>query len=411
MEQEINQTEGLGDVFYKAPPGPKKRILFVITQSELGGAQQFLARLLERLDKNRFDCLVVAGADGRDALAPLLPPHVIYQVARHLKRDPNFMDDILSVAELRSIFRQYRPDTIFLNSSKAGFNGSLATRLIPAASRGTVIYRIGGWAFNDPRPGWQRLLFFVLEKVSAGWKDYIVVNNQRDYDLALRRRIQPRRKVVLIHNGIDPYMEFVPPDQARAYFSEMMTRLPLSDSDEQIVPPQDPFFIGVIANFYPTKGLETLIDALAEVKTPFKTIICGEGTLRSKLQQRIVDRGLEKNVVLVGKVNNAWHYLKAFDLMVIPSLKEGFPWVALEAMAAKVPVLATQVGALPELIDSGRNGVLVPPRDSHALALAINNLIADERSRSQMVLQAHQDIIKQFDIRAMVERYEMLLNN
>ncbi|MEK7125264.1 MAG: glycosyltransferase family 4 protein, partial [Patescibacteria group bacterium] len=218
----------------------------------------------------------------------------------------------------------------------------------------------------------------------------------------------PRREVVTIHNGIDPYMSLLEREEARIKLFEIAAHRGSHNSQDTFL--RIPFLVGVVANFYPTKGLKYLIDALAHVRTDMLTVIIGDGQLHVDLAHQIKDLGLENKIILAGRVKNAHRYLKAFDALVLPSVKEGFPWILLEAMAAKVPVIATRVGAVPELIESGRNGLIVPPANVPGLANAIEYLANDERVRDQMALEAHQDILRNFDIHQMVERYERLLN-
>src|SRR3989344_8480126 len=203
---------------------PKKRVLFVITQSEMGGAQRFLYNLLSRLDKDRYEIMVAVSADGGGELFKLMGfLGIRANELAYLKRNVSPIKDILAVFELRKLIREFRPDTVFLNSSKAGFIGSLAAKF-PARGTGRqvpsskfqVIYRIGGWSFNDPWPKWKKRFWIILEKISAKWKDVIIVNNNHDLEQARELKIKPKDKVVLVYNGLDVYkMDFLPRDKAR----------------------------------------------------------------------------------------------------------------------------------------------------------------------------------------------------
>ncbi len=398
MDEKINEL-------ITSHPIRKRRVLFVITQSELGGAQRFVSQLVTGLPKEHFDCIVVAGQDGGNALKTLLPGDIPYIIAKNLRRAPNMIEDIKSLFELRNIYRQYKPDVIFLNSSKAGFNGAWAASALPGRIPNLqVMYRIGGWSFNDPQPAWQRIFSIFLERFSSSWKDIIVVNNQKDLEDAKRLHLQPRKDIKLIHNGIDPYMSVFEPDQARQELSKRLGQS-LSPTTQ---------LIGTIANFYPTKGLETLLEAakllITNYKLPVNFIIIGDGQLRPKLEKMIQDLDLSKKVFLAGQIKNAAQYLRAFDVFVLPSLKEGFPWAALEAMAAKVPVVASSVGAIPEIIEQGKNGLTVLPGDPAELAQAIQTMLEDESLRRQCVIEAHQTIVHHFSLQKMLDTYEELLS-
>ena len=319
-----------------------------------------------------------------------------------LKRNPNPFADIAAVWQIRKLVRSWRPDTVFLNSSKAGFVGSLGTWLSGLKPR--VIYRIGGWTFNDPWPAWKRHLWVILERFSADWKDYIIVNNTHDLAQAQELDIKPRQEVVLVHNGIDPYkLDLFPRDIARQEILALITK-----ETGQTIQPKN--IIGTIANFYPSKGLIYLVQAAALV-TDTDTVftIIGDGEERFKLEKQITMTGLSGRVFLLGQLPNASRYLNAFNMFVSPSVKEGFPWSVLEAMSAKLPVVATKVGAIPEVIESGANGYMVPPADPEALADKINTLISNEHLVNTMSIQAHQTVVLKFSLESMISQIERLL--
>lgn len=401
MNAEINSES-------PAKNAEKKRILFIITQSELGGAQQFLVRLIGELDQRQFLLTIVAGSDGSHEIKKMLPSGVSYLAARHLRRNPSPVSDTRAVLELRGIIQESRPDIVFLGSSKAGFVGSLAARLAWGV-RPVIIYRIGGWTFNDPWPAWKRILYRWMEKLSAFLKDYIILNNQSDLDQARRYGIRPRKDLLLIHNGIDPFLDFLPKEEARLKLFDHVARQYVDHNKGG----QARLFhaervIGTIANFYPAKGLSFLIDAMARLDEKTVCIIIGDGVLRPELQARVAELKLEHKVFFAGKVASAHRYLSALDVFILSSIKEGFPWAVLEAMAAKVPVVATRVGAVPEVIESGKNGTLVEPGNPRQIAEATAALLGNDRLRQEYAIAGHQTVLHRFNLRGMVEAYEKL---
>jgi glycosyltransferase involved in cell wall biosynthesis len=403
MTTEINRTD-------YTPSDKKRRILFVITQSEMGGAQQFIGQLVSHIDKSRFSCSVVVGSEGDDNIKSILPTDTQYIKAEYLRRNPSILSDILSLFELRKIFRAQAPDIIFLNSSKAGFNGSIAARaLLTRLEKTTVIYRIGGWSFNDPQPSWKSLFYKLLEKISARWKDYIIVNNKKDFDDAKRLKIRPQRKILLIHNGIDPYMEFMDKSEAREMLSGRISKNNKMKYEISLSPTD--FVAGTVANFYPSKDLSSLIKAAKKSPNNIKFVVIGDGQLREKLEEEIESYGLEKRVFLVGRVSRASQYMTAFDVFILPSVKEGFPWTILEAMSARIPVIASNVGAMAEIIENRKNGMSVVPKKPDQISDAIKTLMQDEKLRDEITIQAHQTVIRRFNIHSMIEQYERLFSS
>lgn len=389
-----------------AVQAPKKRVLFVITQSEMGGAQRFVYNFVSHLDKNKYELLVAVGSDGGGELIRNFKDNNFnVRELKFLKRAIRIFNDLRAVFELRKLIKEFNPQTIFLNSSKAGFLGSLAARLCSGRKHIKVIYRIGGWSFNDPRPKWEKKLWIWIEKISAKWKDIIVVNNKHDFDQAKQLKIKPKKDIVLIYNGLDVYkMDFLPKEDARLKLFEKIVKH--SGKIFQIDK-----IIGTIANFYPPKGLEYLVEAAEHFKNDdgIAFVIIGEGAEREKLENLIKTKGLEKKVFLVGQVPEAQKLLSAFDIFVLPSLKEGFSWSLIEAMSAKLPVIATNVGAVPEIIEDGKNGIIVRPADSTQIAAKIKEVLSNDRLKQEMGIQAHQTVLFKFNADKMISQTEALL--
>ncbi|TSC74692.1 MAG: glycosyl transferase family protein [Parcubacteria group bacterium Gr01-1014_44] len=386
----------------------RKRVLFVITQSEFGGAQRFLYNLISRLNQQVYDLKVAVGDTGnKEFISALKNTGLEVQELKWLVREINPLKDVRAVFELRKLIKEFHPDTLFLNSSKAGFIGSLAAQNIEISKYRNikVIYRIGGWSFNDPWPWWKKQLWTMLEKISARWKDTIIVNNESDLRQAIKLKIKPREKVILIHNGLDIYkIDFINRDEARIKLLEKAAR----QSGKVF---QVKTIIGTIANFYPAKGLEYLLKAAEHFKNNDNIIfvVIGDGLERLRLERLIAERGLEKKVLLLGQIPDASRLLPAFDIFLLPSVKEGFPWVLLEAMAAKLPVIATRIGAMLEIIADGQNGLLVEPSHPEQIVTSIQRLLENDHLKQELGLKAHQTVLFKFPLEKMIREIEGLL--
>jgi glycosyltransferase involved in cell wall biosynthesis len=352
-----------------------KKILFLITQSEFGGAQRFIYTLVANLDRSKYDIVVSAGLEGDDenGLLYLLKKQGIKtERLRYLRRSINPFFDFLGLLEIKKLLKKEKPDILFLCSTKAGFLGSLAARLNTKYKIQNTIYRIGGWTFNDPWPKWKKDIYIFLEKISAKWKDYIVNNAKSDAEQAIKLGIKPKKEILVIHNGIDvDGLEFLSKEEAR---SKLINLMPNSNGR----------IVGTIANDYPSKGLRCLREA-------------GKQLHNVKL-------------VILSNLPEAFKYLKAFDIFVLPSVKEGFPWVVLEAMAANLPVVATEVGAMPEIIQNNENGILVEPRNPEAIAEAIKRLLNDDNLRNKIANNGRETVKEKFNLGKMLEQYENLFS-
>src|SRR3989344_5208109 len=276
------------------------RILFVVTQSEMGGAQRFLLELLPRLDSQKYEIGLAMGEEQKSKeseLVKTLSNHG-FQVffLNKLQREisPFFLKDWLAVFQLRKLIKKFNPDILFLNSSKAGFIGSLASVFPSKIKKLKIIYRIGGWTFNDPWPWWKKKLWVILEKISANWKDLIIVNNRHDLEQARRLKIGKTEKILLIHNGLDPYhVNLLDKERAKVRLFEKAAKI-----SGQVF--QATTIIGTIANFYPTKGLAYLVETARQLKDKMNLIflVIGDGPDKKYLESLIQAKNLKNKVFL-----------------------------------------------------------------------------------------------------------------
>lgn len=343
----------------------KKKIIYVITKSNWGGAQRYVFDLASNLPKDRFDVIVAAGGSGHliqklhNAGIPVIP-------IPYLERDIKPLKEILSLWSLFKIFRSERPDVVHLNSSKIGGLGAVAARL---AGVSKIVFTVHGWAFHENRPAWQHLLIVFLSRLAGRFQDSIVHISKSDLASTLFYKIAPFRKTTLIPLAIREEYRL-----ARSAARDSLGRI-----IGQAIP-QDAHLIGSIAELTKNKGLAHLLDALKQVKfqipnSKLQTIIVGEGEEQERLQNQIRALGLEDTVRIAGFIPGAAQYLKAFDIFVLPSLKEGLPYTVLEALAAGTPVIASGVGGIPDVITDGVNGFTVPPAKPERLAEVILSLI------------------------------------
>jgi glycosyltransferase involved in cell wall biosynthesis len=199
----------------------------------------------------------------------------------------------------------------------------------------------------------------------------------------------PAEKIKTIANGIDvPAFEHAQP-------------LPLLKAEGSTV-------VGVVARLDLKKGFEYLLQAARELRKQFadlKIVIAGEGPDRDKIEHIVQQYGLQSSVVLAGQQSNMPAVYAAMDIFVLPSLNEGLPMTLLEAMAASKPVIATRVGAIPSVINDGKNGLLVNAKDPESLRNAIASLLSDPERCQRMGDQAHAWVRQNYTSEAMALKY------
>ncbi len=384
---------------------PKKKILFVITKSEMGGAQRFLYEFITHLDPAKYEFLVSAGGSptGGELLKKLGEKNIKTAIMKNFSNTPG-LKNFLAFLEFFKLIKKFKPDILYLLSSEAGFLGSIAGKLYCLLfwqKKPKIIYRIGGWAFKEPRNIFIKKIYLWAEKLSAPFKDIIITNSEFDRQLAIKNKIVKSNKITVIYNGLDfDKIKFLPKEEAKT-FIESKTKHLFGKS----------ILIGTIANFYKNKGLEYLAQAAQKLKNKgldWQFTIIGEGSERPKIENFIRKNNLENDILLAGFISDASKYLKAFDLFVLPSIKEGQPWVILEAMAAGTPIVATNIAGIPEMIESEKSGFLVEPADSEALSSAIEKMLTHPSMAQECAKNALEILKEKFNLAAMVEKNESL---
>jgi glycosyltransferase involved in cell wall biosynthesis len=187
------------------------------------------------------------------------------------------------------------------------------------------------------------------------------------------------------------------------------------------VPPSSPparrdrapteIILGTAGRLVELKGIEYLLSAAAALRSEFPALrleIAGSGPERDKLEAAVADSGLGDHVTFLGWVRDLTTVLPRWDVFVMPSLEEGFPIAALDAMAAGLPVVATSVGGIPELIEDGKTGWLVPPRHAEALASRLRLLLSNPELRSRMGAAGYARVRDHFSAAQMTESIAQL---
>jgi len=363
----------------------KRKILYIITQTEWGGAQKYVFDLATHLTEE-FDITVATGTDGssRELLDKLASAGIKNFTFKHLKRDISLWHDILAVLEIAKFLRQNDFDIVHLNSTKSGVIGALAAWWNRIQSK--IIYTAHGWTFLEPLHFYKHWLYLMMEKISAQLRDYTIVLSEKEKQIALQYGTAKPNAISVIANGLDlANLQFFTKEEAR----------------QKLNLDQNQIIIGTIANLYKTKGLKYLLEATKELNA--KLLIIGEGPERKNLEEKTKQEILTDKIILAGSIKEAANLLPAFDIFVLPSVKEGFPYTLLEAMAAGLPIIATNVGAITEILENQKTGLIVPPADLQTLAEAIASFIKNPEQARQLGASA-KETVKKFDLAITVEK-------
>jgi glycosyltransferase involved in cell wall biosynthesis len=347
------------------------RLLVLITLAEAGGAQTYVAGLLPALVA-RFDVVVAAHGDGplREAAHAT---GVRFVPLRHVRRDLNPPRDLVGLLELVVLMRRLRPDIVHVNSSKAGVLGRVAAVVARVPIR---IFTVHGWAFKA-YSGAPSTLYRWADRLAARLTTATICVAEGERAAGLAARTCRADRTVVIPNGVDTLAAGGPRLDAPA------GDRPRVISVGRLAPPKDPL---------------TLVRALAALQTPPKTLLVGDGPDRRAVEQEIAARGLTGTVSVAGERRDVARLLAQSDVFVLSTRSEGAPMSILEAMAAGLPVVASAVGGVPELVEDGSTGLLVPPGDPAALAAALDRLLADPDLSKRLGAAGRSRARERFDV-------------
>lgn len=366
----------------------KKKILYLITKEDVGGAQKYVQDLAGNLNKEKFEAKIVTGGrNGIRFLSNAFWPHLL------------FINDWLAIAELFFFFRKEQPDVVHLNSSKAGVVGAIAAKLSGVQR---VVFTAHGWVFNpDNALGYvKRKLFIFIHKIAARYQDVIINVSEYDKSLALQNNIAPSDKLVTVYNGLDwENLKFLDKRTSRKVIGTIAG-----------VRNEKAIWVGSIGRLVVEKSYHDFIDAAALVKNEdAQFFIIGDGPLRDRLAARIKKLGLENKFYIVSGVAPAAPYMRAFDIFLLSSIKEGLPYTLLEAMAANLPVVTTRVGGMTEIATN--RGLVMQPNMPNELARAINRLLSDKEMAAQLARNGNAFLKEYLNLENMVSATEKLYLN
>lgn len=341
-----------------------KKILYIITKSNFGGAQRYVYELATGLPPEHTEAVVACGGNGllKDKLESV---GIRTVTIKSFERDINLSKELHSMYELYTLIKKECPDVIHLNSSKAGGSGALVARLCGVKN---IIYTAHGWPFYEPRNIVWRSLVWFFSYLTTLLVHHVIVVSRHDYDGAHMPGLI--HKIRLIHTAL-PEIVFESKENARA------TLFPSSVIDAH----KDDLWLVSTGEHTRNKNLGALVNALAHLRelghnNLFLTIM-SDGEERAQLENIVTLYGLQSRVYFTGFVPEARTFLRAFDIFLMPSWKEGFPYGLLEAGAAGLAVVASNVGGIPEVIEHGNTGYLTDPYTPATLTEALTTLVTD----------------------------------
>ena len=365
----------------------KRSILLVIDGLEFGGGERLFLQLASKL-RERYHFSVATDGGGKFAheLRNLDIEVFSLNMTRQLALKPFY--------QIRDIIRHKEVNLVHSQGARADFFGRLAGRRarVPHIVS-TIQMPVEGFEVGFLR----KMIYRFMDQLAERYVDrFIVVSESLRKTLTEGRGISDER-VAKIYNGIE--LDQFHPDLKRSNLRKQWG-----------ISAEDPV-IGAIGRLVWQKGFEYLIEAMPEILQDIsqaKLLLVGEGPLRPELQSLARELNVYDRVIFAGFRSDIQDLLSMIDILAVPSLLEGFPMITLEAMAMAKPIVATQIEGIVEQISDSDEGILVPPKDTQALASAILRLIKDRELGNRLGAAARSKIERYFSIDKMVEETEMV---
>jgi glycosyltransferase involved in cell wall biosynthesis len=351
---------------------------YFITRPDFGGAQAHVLALL-RAGQGRREQHLATGSEG-----PLTEAARAMGVLTHilptLDNPLHPLRDAQATRDAYRLIRRLRPAIVHAHSSKAGLVARLAARLagVPA------IFTAHGWAFTEGTPRGRRAIALLGELLAARCSSRIICVSRYDRELALRYRVGRPGQLVTIHNGVA--------DVAPALLAAPGCGMPVR--------------LVMVARLSPQKDAACLIRAAGALSGNWEILFVGNGELLPSAARLAAEMGLEGRVLFLGARRDVPEILAASHVFVLASRYEGLPISIIEAMRAGLPVVASSVGGVPELVTDGENGFLVPRGDIGAMAEALQRLIDDPGLRERMGQRSRERYLAEFTLERMVRETE-----
>jgi len=362
----------------------KIKIIYVMPSLVIGGAEKLLLTTVKYLDRGRYEIIVCCIASEGIIADEIKKLGIKFYC---LNESPRFYNP-KKIYSLYKLFRKEKPAIVHTHILGANIYGRIAAILarvpVIVSTEHNVYYK-------------KKKVHIWLDGILAKSTDKIVAVSNRVKEFTSRQEGIGEDKFELIYNAIDS-AEFLPTDSRKA----IRRKLDLPEGD---------FVLGTVGAITVQKGHYYLIRAVSQIVKKYPNtilLIAGIDELKEKLQKIVHNLNLEKNVRFLGLRRDVPDILNCMDVFVLPSLWEGTPLALLEAMLTGLPVVASSVDGILEVVENGKNGILVPPGNVEALSDAIDGLIRNPQLRQNLAKAAREHILEKFDVKQYIRKLENL---
>jgi len=384
----------------------KIKIIHIITRLDKGGSAEETLLTVSGLDRGIYDVVLIRGLSIESNMAEDESIAVeksvrevegegvrVITVPSLVRRISPFYD-LKAFFALIKILRYERPHIVHTHTSKAGILGRWAAFI---ARVPVIVHTPHGHVFWGYFGRLKTGIFILLEKISALITDRLVVLTEQEKNDHLHFHIAPENKFSEVHSGIN-----------LDRFSN--TSVDPAAMKKKLTIPEGNLVVGTTGRLTHIKGHRYLIEAAGKIvssKPDTTFVFLGDGELLDELKNMASISSIEENIKFLGWRQDVAEVMSTFDVFVLPSLNEGMGRVLVEAMALGKPIVASDIGGIPNLVVNGENGYLVPVGDVETLAVKIITLLDDPGKREKMG-NAGQRYADKYSLEEMMKKIERL---
>jgi glycosyltransferase involved in cell wall biosynthesis len=378
------------------------RILRVIARLNVGGPALHVAHLSRELDSRGYETTLVAGRVGEgegsmEYVADALGVEPLY--VAELQREISAAPDAFAVRRLMKLIHELRPDILHTHTAKAGAVGRAAALLAGSARPPVVVHTFHGHVLRGYFTPNRARVFQQIEQTLARYSDALIAVSPQVRDDLVRLGVAPASKIAVIRLGLDLERRVATDSAAR-----MSVRAELGV-------PAESFLIGWLGRMTEIKRAEDLLAAFAQLRgrgLDAYLALVGDGPLRGSLERVAGDLGIADRTRFVGFRESVGEFYSAFDAVALTSANEGTPVTVIEALASGLPVVATDVGGVSDVVHDRRSGFLVPASDVVAIAERLEKLAADEQLRARMGEAGRKFVVPRYSVPRLVDDVDRL---
>jgi glycosyltransferase involved in cell wall biosynthesis len=377
-------------------------VLRVIARLNMGGPALHVAYLTAGLARRGYETTLVAGslAPGEDSMA-FVAEELGVDVVRieEMQRDISPLQDAVAVLRLARLIRRWRPRILHTHTAKAGALGRLAAVLAGNARPPIVIHTFHGHVLRGYFDPVRAAAFRQLERLLARMSTALVAVSPEVRDDLVSLGVARRERFAVIRVGIELEQRVAADGRLRAETRRMLGLGP------------DPFAVGWLGRMTGVKRTEDVLLAFQRLRaTGVDARLClvGDGPDRAATERRAHELGVMRHTLFLGFQEDVAPFYAAFDALVLPSLNEGTPVSAIEALAAGRPVVATRVGGVPDVVRDGEDGFLVDPGAVDDLAARLAQLAADPELRERMGVAGRSRVLSRYAVERLVDEVDLL---